>query len=105
MKLREIAHSRAGDKGNLSTISVIAYKDIDYVKICKSVTEEAVKRHFGPLGVTKVERYELPGLSALNFVLHDTLCGGVLRSLAIDTHGKSLSGFMLELELDEGGGG
>ena len=103
MKLREIAHSRAGDKGNLSTISVIAYRDSDYEIICKCVTEEAVRRQFRLLGVTKVERYDLPKLSALNFVLHDTLSGGVLRSLAIDTHGKSLSGLMLELELDEEG--
>ena len=99
MKLREIAHSRAGDKGNISTISVIAYKEQDYEKICNCITKERVMRHFEPIGITKVERYELPNIWALNFVLHDTLNGGVLRSLAIDAHGKSLSGLMLELEV------
>ena len=100
MKLREIAHSRTGDKGNLSTISVIAYKKTDYEIICKKVTEEAVLRHFTTIGATKVERYELPQLGALNFVLHNTLDGGVTRSLALDIHGKTLSSLMLELELD-----
>ena len=99
MKLREIAHSRAGDKGNISTISVIAYKEQDYEKIYSRITEERVMHHFEPIGITKVERYELPNIWALNFVLYDTLNGGVLRSLAIDAHGKSLSGFMLELEV------
>ena len=99
MKLHEIAHSRAGDKGNISTISVIAYKEQDYAKICSEVTKERVKNLFEPIGITKVERFELPKIGALNFVLHGTLNGGVLRSLAIDTHGKSLSGLMLELEV------
>lgn len=99
MKLREIAHSRAGDKGNLSTISVIAFKEQDYETIRSKVTAELVKRQFAPIGATDVERYELPQLGALNFVLHNTLNGGVMRSLAIDTHGKSLSGLMLELEI------
>jgi len=99
MMLRDIAHSRAGDKGNLSTISVIAYKLDDYALIRDAVTEEVVKSHFKPIGVTKVERFELPQLGALNFVLHDTLDGGVTRSLAIDTHGKTLGTFMLELEI------
>ena len=99
MKLREIAHSRAGDKGNISTISVIAYKEQDYDIIRSKVTADLVKQQFAPIGATDVERYELPQLGALNFVLHNTLNGGVMRSLAIDTHGKSLCGLMLELEL------
>ena len=101
MRLREIAHSRTGDKGNLSTISVIVYKKTDYEIICKKVTKEVVLHHFASIGATKVERYELPQLGALNFVLYNTLDGGVTRSLALDIHGKTLSSFMLELELEE----
>ena len=101
MKLHRIAHSRTGDKGNISTISVIAYNKTDYKTICAKVTEDVVLHHFAPIGTTKVERYELPQLGALNFVLHNTLDGGVTRSLALDIHGKTLSSFMLELELEE----
>lgn len=99
MKLYELAHSRAGDKGNLSTVSVIAYREEDYDRICGALTEQRVMEAFAPLGATRVERYELPRLGALNFVLHNTLDGGVTRSLAVDTHGKSLSSLMLEIEL------
>ena len=99
MKLYDIAHSRTGDKGNISTISVIAYNESDYPLIKEFVTSERVMELFRKIGTTTVQRYELPTLGALNFVLHDTLDGGVTRSLAIDTHGKSLSGLMLEMEL------
>ena len=101
MKLYDIAHSRTGDKGNISTISVIAYNESDYPVLNKNVTVERVMELFREIGVTAVERYELPSLGALNFVLHNTLGGGVTRSLAIDTHGKSLSGLMLELEIGD----
>ena len=99
MKLYEIAHARTGDKGNISTISVIAYNEADYPLLLEQVTEERVQTLFQKIGATKVERYPLPTLSALNFVLHNTLGGGVTRSLALDAHGKSLSGLMLELEI------
>lgn len=99
MKLYDIAHSRTGDKGNISTISVIAYDEKNYKMICEAVTAQRVKEHFAQVGCTAVERYELPTLGALNFVLHDTLGGGVTRSLALDAHGKSLSGLMLEMEI------
>ena len=99
MILREIAHSRAGDKGNISTISVIAYNQQDYDYIRENVTIQKVTELYRSIGVTKVERYELPQLSALNFVLYNTLGGGVLRSLAIDSHGKSLSGLMLSMNI------
>jgi len=101
VKLYDIAHSRTGDKGNISTISVIAYNESDYPVLNKNVTVERVMELFREIGVTAVERYELPSLGALNFVLHNTLGGGVTRSLAIDTHGKSLSGLMLELEIGD----
>lgn len=99
MKLYEIAHARTGDKGNISTISVIAYDEADYPLLLEQVTEERVQTLFQKIGATKVERYPLPNLGALNFVLHNTLGGGVTRSLALDAHGKSLSGLMLELEI------
>ena len=99
MRLYEIAHSRTGDKGDISTISVIAYNHADYDRIKQSVTEDRVLQHFAVVGATAAERYELPQLGALNFVLHNTLGGGVTRSLALDTHGKSLSALMLEMEI------
>ena len=99
MKLFEIAHSRTGDKGNLSTISVIAYDPTDYATLANSVSAERVLAHFRAVGATEVTRYEIPTLSALNFVLQNTLGGGVTHSLALDIHGKSLSGLMLEMEI------
>ena len=99
MKLYDIAHSRTGDKGNISTISVIAYDENDYELLKEKVTADKVLEQFRKIGATAVERYELPNLGALNFVLHNTLGGGVTRSLALDAHGKSLSGLMLEMEL------
>ena len=100
MKLKEIAHSRTGDKGNVSNISVIAYNDKDYPKIEKLLTPEKVKSYFGGMVVGKVIRYELPQLGALNFVLHGALCGGVTKSLRLDKHGKTLSSILLEMELE-----
>lgn len=99
MKLYNLAHSRTGDKGNISTISVIAYCQEDYELLRERVTAERVLAWFAPIGATKVARYELPALGALNFVLRDTLGGGVTRSLALDAHGKALSGLMLEMEI------
>ena len=99
MKLKEMAHSRTGDKGNISTISVIAYEGKDYPLLLDQLTEEIVLEHFSAIGATKVQRYEIETLSAINFVIHGTLGGGVTRSLALDRHGKSLSGLMLEIEI------
>jgi len=101
MKLYDIAHSRAGDKGNISTVSIIAYNETDYPKLAKYVTVEKIMEHFRAVGITAAERYEIPTLGALNFVLHNTLGGGVTRSLALDTHGKTLSTLMLEVEIEE----
>ncbi|HET9100440.1 MAG TPA: hypothetical protein VFN62_08615 [Acidobacteriaceae bacterium] len=99
MKLREIAHSRAGDKGNLVNISVIAYRDQDYELLVARVTEERVEELFREFIVGRVERYCIPNLCALNFVLHRPLTESVTRSLRLDAHGKSLSSLMLSLEL------
>lgn len=99
MKLREIAHSRAGDKGNLVNISVIAYRDQNYELLVARVTEERVEELFREFIVGRVERYCIPNLCALNFVLHRPLTESVTRSLRLDAHGKSLSSLMLSLEL------
>lgn len=100
MKLREIAHSRTGDKGNISVISVIAYDEKNYKKLKEEVTVEKVKKQFEHIVKGKINRYEIESLGALNFVMENALGGGVTRSLAIDPHGKSLSSLLLEIEID-----
>ncbi|WP_443114441.1 AtuA-related protein [Herbaspirillum seropedicae] len=99
MLLREIAHSRAGDKGDISNISVIAYRQEDYPLLERELTAERVRAHFAGVVQGEVVRHVLPHLGALNFVMQRALGGGVTRSLALDAHGKSLSGVMLDLEL------
>lgn len=99
MKLSSVAHARAGDKGDISCISVIAYKVEDFPLLLREVTAERVKTHFQGIVHGAVERYELPNIHALNFVMHAALGGGVTRSLAMDAHGKSLSYAMLDLEI------
>ena len=99
MKLREIAHSRTGDKGNTSNISVIAYDPKHFALLQQQVTAERVKAHFAGVVEGEVVRYELPNIAALNFVMRDTLGGGVTRSLALDAHGKSLSSALLDLDI------
>lgn len=99
MLLREIAHARAGDKGNVSNISVIAYDLKDYPLLEKYLTAERVKAHLSEIVLGRVERYVLPALGAMNFVMHDALAGGVTRSLALDAHGKTLSFAMLGLDI------
>jgi len=100
MLLREIAHSRTGDKGNRSTISVIVYDMKDFSRIEASVTTERVKMLYKDLVKGEVERFVIPQLGALNFVLHDALGGGVTKSLALDAHGKCLSSAILSLEIE-----
>ena len=97
MKLREIAHSRTGDKGNISNISVIAYKQQDYETIKQKVTAEKVKEYFSGIVKGDVVIYELPNLWALNIVMYQALGGGVTRSLSLDTHGKSLSSLLMDM--------
>jgi len=95
--LREIAHSRAGDKGDISNVSVISYDPRDYALILEQITAEKVKKHFKGLVKGEVVRYELPNLHALNFVMHQALGGGVTRSLSHDPHGKSYSALILTI--------
>lgn len=99
MKLLEIAHSRTGDKGNISNISLIVYDEKDYELLKEKVTAEKVKEYFKDIVHGEVVRYELPNLGALNFVMDKALGGGVTRSLALDKHGKSLSAALLEMEI------
>lgn len=99
MKLFDIAHSRAGDKGNISTLSLIPFNENDYEMLCEKVTVEKVKKHFKGIVLGEVVRYEMPNVSALLFVCQEALAGGVTTSLRIDTHGKTLSYHLLEMEI------
>lgn len=101
MKLRDIAHSRTGDKGNTSNISVIAFDKAHYDFLREHVTADRVRSHFADIVQGDVTRYELPMIAALNFVLINALGGGVTRSLALDAHGKGLSSALLDLELPD----
>jgi hypothetical protein len=101
MKLREIAHSRTGDKGNISNISVIAYDPAKYPLLEKHVTAERVKEFFSDIVKGEVVRYTMPNIGALNFVMYQALGGGVTRTLALDIHGKSFSSALMELEIPE----
>lgn len=99
MKLRDIAHARTGDKGNISNIAVIVFDKRDYKLIMENVTEERVKDWLGDVVKGEVKRFELPQLGAMNFVLYDALDGGVTSSAQLDKHRKSLSSFLLEMPI------
>jgi hypothetical protein len=101
MLLRDIAHARTGDKGNRSTLSVIAFEAKHYPLLELLLTPERVKAHYEDIVQGPVERYCLPHLGALNFVLHGSLAGGVTRSLALDAHGKCLASGLLAMVLNE----
>jgi hypothetical protein len=96
-RLYDLAHCRAGDKGNTSILSVIAYRAQDYPLLVERVTVEAVQRHLRGIVRGEVRRFELPGLGALQFVCERALGGGVTTSLAQDAHGKTLSFALLEM--------
>ena len=95
LPIHSIAHARAGDKGDVSNISLIAYERKCWSVIDKVATQERILEIFKHLGATKVDRYELPNLNALNFVIHNALGGGVNSSLRLDRHGKTLSSHLL----------
>lgn len=97
MKLRDLAHARAGDKGDTSNIALIVYDPAQFARVAGHVTAARVAAHFGDMVRGPVLRHELPHLGALNFVLHGALGGGVTRSLSLDAHGKSLSSSLLEM--------
>jgi hypothetical protein len=99
MKLFDIAHSRAGDKGNTLMLSLIPFNEADYEMLLNKVTVEKVKSHLREIVHGDIIRYELPNISSLLFVCYNALWGGVTTSLALDTHGKSLSYALLEMEI------
>jgi hypothetical protein len=100
VKLRQIAHSRTGDKGNVVNVSVIAFDERDFPLIERAVTATRVREHFEGIVQGEVERYALPHLGALNFVMRRPPGDSVTRTLALDPHGKSLSSALLDLEID-----
>lgn len=101
MRLHEIAHARTGDKGNIVNIALIAYRVEDFDRIESWVTSERVREHFGELVEGLVDRYSLPHLGALNFVLRRPVSQSVTRSLALDAHGKCLGSALLMMEIED----
>ncbi|MBX6317943.1 hypothetical protein [Pigmentiphaga sp.] len=99
IRLHQLAHARAGDKGNRASISVIAYDPVHWPVLVEQVTEARVAELFASRTPTEVKRYLLPRLFAMNFVLDDVLDGGVNDSLNLDTHGKALSSLLLTLTI------
>lgn len=102
MLLHDLAHCRAGDKGNVATLSVFPYDDRLFPLLLRELTAERVRGHLAEFVAGDVVRYQLPHLSALHFVCHQVIDGGVTTSLALDTHGKSLSSRLLSLPVDMG---
>ncbi len=100
VRLFDIAHARSGDKGDTSNIGLIARRPEFYPVLCAQVTAERVKAHFAELCHGPVERYELPNLEALNFLLHKALGGGGTVSLRSDAQGKTYSTALLRLEVE-----
>ncbi len=100
IRLSEICHGRSGDKGDAANIGLIAYKKEDYELIRSEVTAEVVKKYFDGICLGDVERFEMPNINALNFILHDTLGGGGTVSLKNDAQGKTLASALLTMEID-----
>jgi hypothetical protein len=98
--LSRIAHARSGDKGDTCNVGVIAYDSRHYPLLVREVTAERVKQFFGDYVKGKVERYELPNLGALNYLLHEALGGGGTLSLRIDAQGKTMSAALLRMEIE-----
>lgn len=98
--LYDIAHARTGDKGNISNISLIAYRPADYDLLVQYATEDRVAKHFSNRNPSSVKRYLLPNLHAINFVINDVLDGGVNDSLNLDMHGKALSFHLLNMKIE-----
>jgi len=100
IELTKLAHARSGDKGDTANVGVIALTDEIYPILVREVTQEKVKRHFGEMVKGKVERFELPNLKALNFLLHESLGGGGTLSLMTDAQGKTFSTALLRMKID-----
>jgi hypothetical protein len=100
IKLLELAHARSGDKGDTANVGVIAYKPEYYPFLKEVLTPERVKKHFKGICYGKVERFELPNLDALNFLLYQALGGGGTQTLRHDAQGKTFSTALLRMKLD-----
>ncbi len=100
VQLVQLAHARSGDKGDTANVGVIAYDESHYDLLREQLTPEAVKAHFGPMVQGAVERFELPNLFALNFLLHGALGGGGTMSLMNDAQGKVFSTALLRMEIE-----
>ena len=103
IELTKLAHARSGDKGDTANVGVIALKDEYYPLLVREVTAEAVKEHFGAMVKGAVERFELPNLNALNFLLHESLGGGGTLSLMTDAQGKTFSTALLRMKIEVNG--
>jgi hypothetical protein len=100
VQLVKLAHARSGDKGDTANIGLIALSDEIYPILVREVTAERVKQHFRGICKGEVERFELPNLGALNFLLHESLGGGGTLSLMTDAQGKTFSTALLRMEID-----
>ena len=100
VQLRRIAHARSGDKGDTANVGLIALKPEFYSAIEREITADRVKRHFAGICLGQVERFELPNIGALNFLLHESLDGGGTLSLKTDAQGKTYSSALLRMEID-----
>ena len=100
MQLKDIAHARSGDKGDTVNVGVIALDPAHYDLLVRELTEARVKEHFGEMVKGEVQRFELPNLGALNFLLHNALGGGGTVSLMTDAQGKTFSTALLRMEID-----
>jgi hypothetical protein len=99
--MHELAHCRAGDKGDTLTLALFPYKDEDFEFLKEKITADVVKRHLAHAVMGEVRRYELPNLPALQFVCERALETGVTTSLALDPHGKTMSYALLELLIED----
>src|SRR6266550_6046148 len=100
IQLRRLAHARSGDKGDTANVGLIALRDEVYPLLVREVTAARVKEHFTGICKGEVERFELPNLGALNFLLHESLGGGGTLSLMTDAQGKTFSTAMLRMEIE-----
>lgn len=100
IQLTRLAHARSGDKGDTANVGLIALRDEYYALLVREVTADRVKQHFESICTGAVERFELPNLSALNFLLHESLDGGGTLSLMTDAQGKTFSTALLRMQID-----
>lgn len=100
IELTKLAHARSGDKGDTANVGLIAFNETIYPILVREVTAEKAKEHFGDIVKGEIERFELPNLGALNFLLHESLGGGGTLSLMTDAQGKTFSTAMLRMHVD-----